>query len=351
MGCYKYSLSPDYIVKYWDKRNENIVDTKEKNTKKSVNEKSKKNLNKGFKRGVELSLASKKEIIKRIKWINEIGEVKNYKTKKGDIIQYKTSMITLTIPAKTEHTPKEITEKVLGNFITLMRKTQGMNNYLWKLELQKNGNVHYHLITDAEIDFYYIKKIWNNSLNILGIINEYSKEKRLGGFKKYENERLKEFKKYKKIGKLTPNQVKTEIKRTWEIGQKTKWREPNTVNIKRIQLDYNIAGYIAKYISKSEKEKEELITKEKIGRFWSSSTNLSKIKEIGKDIQDILQFVYDYSYQVFRKKEFIHDYFSIVKISINWMINLDDEIKSRFDQSLKNLNLIPSSRFDLFSPS
>lgn len=351
MGCYKYSISPDYIVKYWDKRNENIIVDQKEKKKSIISEKSKINLNKGFKRNTELSLNSKKEIIKRIKWINEIGEIKNYKTKKGDIIQYKTSMITLTIPKKVENTPKEITKIVLGNFITLMRKTQGMNNYLWKLELQKNGNVHYHLISDVEIDFFYIKKIWNNSLNILGIIDEYSKEKIKKGFKKYEIERIEEFKKYKKIGKLSPNQVKTEIKRTWEIGQKTKWREPNTVNVKRIQLDYNIAGYIAKYISKNEEEKEELIEEKKIGRFWSSSTNLSKIKQIGKEIQDILQFVYDYSYQVYRKKEFIHDYFSIIKISINWMINLDEEIKERFFQSLSDLNLVPSSRFNLFTPS
>ena len=350
MGTYKYSISPDYIVKYWDRKNENIIGEPQNKRKVLVNQKSKKNLNKGFKRSSELSLSSKKEIIKRIKWINEIGEVKNYKTKSGDIIQYKTSMITLTIPVKTEHNPKEITNKVLGNFITLMRKTQGMNNYLWKLELQRNGNVHYHLITDVEIDFFYIKKIWNNSLNILGIIDEYSKDRIKGGFKRYEEQRLEEFKKYKKIGKLTPLQVKTEIKRTWDLGQKTKWREPNTVNIKRIQLDYNIAGYVAKYISKNEEEKEDIIDEKKIGRFWSSSTNLSKIKLIGKEIQDILQFVYDYSYQVFRKKEIIHDYFSIIKISINWMINLDDEIKTRYNQSLQNLNLIPSARIDLFSP-
>ena len=84
---------------------------------------------------------------------------------------------------------------------------------------------------------------------------------------------------------------------------------------------------------------------------WSSSSNLSKIKLIGKDIQDILQFVYDYSYQVFRKKEIIHDYFSIIKITINWMINLDDEIKLKYNTALKELNLVPSLKLDLFTTS
>ena len=87
-------------------------------------------------------------------------------------------MITLTLPIKTEVEPAEITKIVLGNFITLMRKVCGMNNYLWKLELQKNGNIHYHMITDVEIDFKYIKKIWNNSLNLVGIIDEYAKNQK-----------------------------------------------------------------------------------------------------------------------------------------------------------------------------
>ena len=205
------------------------------------------------------------------------------------------------------------------------------------------------MITDVEIDFNYIKKIWNNSLNLVGIIDEYSSKQKRMSFSKYEEKRIKEFQKYKMIGKMSPTQVKTEIKRTWEIGQRTKWREPNTVNVKRIGLDYEIAGYVAKYISKDE-ENDELEGK-KIGRLWSSSSNLSKIKLIGENIQDVLNFVYDYSYQVFRKKEIIHDYFSIIKITINWMINLDDEIKEKYQTALKELNLVPSLKLDLFSPS
>lgn len=349
MGAFKYSLSPDYIVRYWSRKNENILTGNKEKSKEPVKEESKKNLNKGYKRGNDLSLTSKKEIIKRIKWINEIGEIKNYKTKKGNIIQYKTSMITLTLPIITEVEPTEITKVVLGNFITLMRKVCGMNNYVWKLELQKNGNVHYHIITDVEIDYSYIKKIWNNSLNIVRIIDEYSDKQKKMTFKKYEEKRIEEFKKYKMLGKMSQTQIKNEIKRTWEIGQKTQWREPNTVNVKRIALDYNIAGYVAKYISKDEKNSE--IEGKKIGRLWSSSSNLSKIKLIGSEIQEILQFVYDYSYQVYRKKEIIHDYFSIIKISINWMINLDDEIKEKYNNALAGLNLVASRKLDLFSPS
>ena len=50
-----------------------------------------------------------------------------------------------------------------------------------------------------------------------------------------------------------------------------------------------------------------------------------------------------------KKKEIIHDYFSIIKISINWMINLDDEIKEKYNNALVQLNLVASKKLDLFS--
>ena len=130
METFKYSLSPDYIVRYWCRKNENIIGVEQEKKTTTIKEASKRNLNVGYKRGNDLSLTSKKEIIKRVKWINEIGEVKNYKTKKGDIIQYKSSMITLTLPIKTEVEPAEITKTALGNFITLMRKVSGVCAWL-----------------------------------------------------------------------------------------------------------------------------------------------------------------------------------------------------------------------------
>ena len=68
MGKYKYSISPDYIVKYWCRKNENIINSGKEKTSRTIKEESKKNLNKGYKRGNDLSLASKKEIIKRVKF-------------------------------------------------------------------------------------------------------------------------------------------------------------------------------------------------------------------------------------------------------------------------------------------
>ena len=64
MGCFKYSLSPDYIVKYWSRKNENIIGVEKEKKTTTIKEASKRNLNIGYKRGNDLSLTSKKEIIK-----------------------------------------------------------------------------------------------------------------------------------------------------------------------------------------------------------------------------------------------------------------------------------------------
>ena len=61
MGSYKYSINPDYIVKYWSRKNENIIGVEKEKKTTSIKEASKRNLNIGYRRGNDLSLASKKK--------------------------------------------------------------------------------------------------------------------------------------------------------------------------------------------------------------------------------------------------------------------------------------------------
>ena len=45
MGAFKYSLSPDYIVKYWSRKNENIIGVEKEKKTTTIKEASKRNLN------------------------------------------------------------------------------------------------------------------------------------------------------------------------------------------------------------------------------------------------------------------------------------------------------------------
>ena len=76
MGAFKYSLSPDYIVKYWSRKNENIIGVEKEKKTTTIKEASKRNLNVGHKRGNDLSLTSKKQIIKTYLTPEEFGEIR-----------------------------------------------------------------------------------------------------------------------------------------------------------------------------------------------------------------------------------------------------------------------------------
>src|SRR5690554_5071199 len=61
--------------------------------------------------------------------------------------------ITLTLSSKQVHDDNFIKRNLLNNFIIYMGRKFDMKNYLWKAEKQKNGSIHFHIVTDV-----YIKK-------------------------------------------------------------------------------------------------------------------------------------------------------------------------------------------------
>lgn len=69
--------------------------------------------------------------------------------------------ITLTLSAKQFHTDNEIKRKMLNHFIISLSRTHKLVNYLWKAEKQKNGNIHFHLITDIFIPKSELNHIWD----------------------------------------------------------------------------------------------------------------------------------------------------------------------------------------------
>ena len=312
-------------------------------------EKYKENLNKGFKHNGELSLMSKKKIINRILWLNQIAEVKTYKTKKGQFIQHKLSMLTLTLPSKMQHSPQFITENCLTKFLNLIRSYYKIKNYIWKLELQQNGNVHYHIITDAELDYNSLKKIWNKIINKFGYVDEYSKNSLKLGERKYIEKRLEEMRKYKKYKLLNESNLIKEIKEVWRYQKSINFSEPNTINIKRISLNSNIENYIAKYVSKGSNsvshesfggEREEREEEEKkIGRIYSNSENLSKVSKLKDNIQDILKFSYHYFSEVWHFKRIDYDYFNFVPIKLNNAIKLLKELRKEIELELEKIGL------------
>lgn len=75
------------------------------------------------------------------------------------------TFVTLTLPATQQHSDKELTNYILNPFLVYARKYFNVRYYIWKKELQENGNLHFHLIVDRFIDYNCLRREWNKLCN------------------------------------------------------------------------------------------------------------------------------------------------------------------------------------------
>lgn len=83
---------------------------------------------------------------------------------------FKVNLITLTLPSKQIHTDKVIHEKVFKEFIRAWKRSSKELLYIYKAEVQDNGNLHYHLTTNTYIDYRELRNKWNYYCEKLGYV-------------------------------------------------------------------------------------------------------------------------------------------------------------------------------------
>lgn len=99
---------------------------------------------------------------------------KEYNPVTKKVFTHRLSFITLTIPdVKTMYTPKETYIKALKPFLRYFRDKEIMNTYIWKAELQKRGQLHYHITTPSVIAYTDIRDYWNYCLRKVGMLDDY----------------------------------------------------------------------------------------------------------------------------------------------------------------------------------
>lgn len=239
-----------------------------------------------------------------------------------DYNEYYPTFVTLTLPAKQRHTDYELKE-LLGQFLKWVQgertelkngqfkgqlKGFGVETYLWRAEVQKNGNIHFHVLLDRFVPWERIRSKWNSLLDNLGYIQDYAqnqREKHQNGFQIDENALIQDMKrieeeaakclKAKQINERTPdflvkilkkaieyNRTALELsivrklaiekqKITFGKNQKEGWRNPNSTDIHAIRDIDNLAAYVAKYISKSPKKVEYTPQKNEIIKLNTNS--------------------------------------------------------------------------------
>ena len=86
------------------------------------------------------------------------------------------TILTLTLPASQRHPDNEIKRVCLMRFIENLKKTQNVIFYYWVAEKQKNGNIHFHILTDKFIKWQWVREQWNSRLEKLGYISDFEQK-------------------------------------------------------------------------------------------------------------------------------------------------------------------------------
>lgn len=182
--------------------------------------------NKEFYTGV-LTPYAKKRLKKAIELLvasSEWKEAIQFKT--GHKFKFKVNFITLTLPAPQGNvSDKELKKTCLDNWIKRAKRKYGLKSYVWRAERQKNGNLHFHIISDCYIRYDHIRDDWNAVLSKWHFIDAFRK----------------------KHGHCSPNS--TDVHAVHKIN--------------------DLAAYMIKYMSK-DSDKQDTVE----GKIWDCSSNL-----------------------------------------------------------------------------
>lgn len=230
------------------------------------------------------------QIKKRIaKTIKEAEKVENGKQKpKSD---YLCTFITLTLPAGQKHTDKELTEYAVNPFLSYARKYWGVRYYIWKKELQSNGNLHFHFCTDRYVEANKLRECWNRILNrgavdgcstVFDYVDRYNATMRERYADGWNNQKMWEFVKSSDYVQQQSDETATEAeaKKNYPLTEEEKnaiflltaqtyfnklyksynaeilkpeeerWRDPNSTDVRAVHTPRAVSFYVAKYIAK-----------------------------------------------------------------------------------------------------
>lgn len=187
-----------------------------------------KNLRENFHNGT-LSGKALKNLRNVINWLLLSAENKDCYCKKNNFwFKFKVNFVTLTLPDTSfEVTNKFFQERLMNPFLTNLRKNHRLKNYVWKLELQKNGKLHVHFTTDTFIHWRKLRTAWNSILKTAGCIEDFKKK----------------------------------------FGHD----DPNSTDVHSVRSIRNLAGYLVKYMCKSDAGLKKVT-----GRIWGCSRILSE---------------------------------------------------------------------------
>lgn len=220
-----------------------------------------------------MSKKAAKQIREKVNWLVEKSKKQKVTYPNGNVSHnFRICFITLTLPSKQMHSDLEIKKLCLNQFLTELRQRYNMVDYVWKAEIQKNENIHFHITTNVFLDHRQVRSMWNRIINKLGYVSNYSRSMRRLSFNTYQKIRLQG-------GNVSDEQ----IAKAWNLGQSNYWNNPNSTDVRTVFKVDNLAAYLAKYLSKKVASHDhDKKTMERVlafgGRLWYCSQSLSRLK-------------------------------------------------------------------------
>jgi len=275
-----------------------------------------------------LSQNAHRTLKRKINWLFYLAKSKQVKTYNGKaIFNFKVAFITLTLPAQQKQCTAEITNNLFNQFLTEVRQRTNMHNYVWRLEFQKNGNVHYHMVTDTYLDYFFLLPIWNRILSKAGYIAEYTA--------KHQNLSLMQYNSAYNSKGTTPFET---IAKRYAKGCQNKWEQPNTIDIKSVISKKSISNYISKYFSKNAEggsicNNLDTLENSKALRLWFCSRSLSKLESITDYCEAVKYDIFTMVKDIPKVREYISQYARVFYFEV---FNVLGEVRIFIEKLLKN---------------
>lgn len=89
------------------------------------------------------------------------------------VCNFRLTFATVTISASALIPHREAYERGLKPLLRVLRTRYLWQHYIWKAELQKRGQIHWHITGNRFLDYRYLKSEWNNIQYRNGWLNEY----------------------------------------------------------------------------------------------------------------------------------------------------------------------------------
>jgi hypothetical protein len=244
-----------------------------------------------------LSEKAVKRIRTAVDWLLYLSKPKRvYSKKSKSFFKFKVCFITLTLSSAQIHSDREVREKCLHPFFIYARRLWGVQNYVWRAEKQRNGNIHFHVTIDKYVPWFELRDTWNRCQDNLGYVARYTARYKSCSFQEYCT-----------ITKGSVGKTFEAVKRAFEFGVNSLWTSPNSTDIHSVRSVRDLSAYLSKYLTKL--PEHGAVTCDQ----WGLSRKLSRLKNITGDFvsgcfQEFSEFVsktktavhhYDYAHIIY----------------------------------------------------